>query len=155
MALDGLGPWDMLELLVEHLEGADTTAITQLDADVWHEAQHMLSPEWEADPNAHLAFAVFPGIWRPLGEQHEGIANLDELSVDIRFTYRIRPDREPTDVRLSLRAADQLSRRALQHAWTRGACSLRMVTKAQVSPIPDQPYVQVVQSYILQSCPGD
>ena len=155
MSTTGLGPWDMIEWLVEHLATADTTAITQQDDDAWHEARCMLTPEWEADHNAHLAFAVFPTSWRPIGEQQEGQANLDELSLDVQFTYRVRPDREPADVRLALRAADQLSRWALQHEWTRGACGLRMVAKATISPIAEQPYVRVIQSYILQFFPGD
>lgn len=155
MSLPGLAPWDLLERLAEHLAGASTAGITQDDNDAWHEAQVMLTSNYEADHNAHLAFAIYPQAWVPLAEQREDDFNLDELTIDVRFSYRVRPDREPADVRLSLRAAHQLSQRVLEDAWTHGACSVRMGTKARLSAVADAPYVEVVQTFLINFAPGD
>ena len=151
-----LQPWQMIDVLRAWLAEMETDeALVQQTGDVWHEAQRALQVSDEAEHDAHLAWAVVPAVWRPVSAQAIGLPNVDELELSVFFTYRMRPDREPDDMVLVLRAADALVRRISQDEWTSGAASSQIVTKARLNAIPEQPYIAVESAFILRFLPGD
>lgn len=149
-------PWHMLDLLraaLAALEAED--ALVQQRGDTWHEAERALSPDDEAEHEAHLAWSIIPEVWRPVGDQAIGGAALDELDLSVRWTYRVRPDDEQTDLLLALRSADGLCREVAREAWAQGGATVRTLQKARIIPLPGQPYVGVEARFTLSFFPGE
>jgi len=154
---------EVLERMSGVIGGSDDLGFAALDAsayqratdytDIWSEAAYPFSVEESADSVAHLEYVVLPIVSTATNFTRDGHAMLIELTsrVEVQFAYWLRHTSQVADMRDASAAAMDVCRAIADEAnWGTANVNVRVETRFEPRVIPDESWIIVVTSFLIQ-----
>jgi len=121
--------------------------------DEWTEAKYPFSVEESPDSTAHLEYVVLPVVTASSGGTRDAHATIYELTsrIEVQFCYYLRHTSQVADMREAATAAGDVVKAIADEArWGLGEVNVTIETRFEPRIIPDESYIIVVTSFIVQ-----